>query len=44
MEDYVSTVTANPWIGWTQTVTEPIEIATADGLKEYDGYTIEVKA
>ena len=42
MEGYVYTVTENPWIGWTHNTTQPLEIATADGMKEYEGYTIEV--
>jgi hypothetical protein len=41
-EGYIMTATGFSQIGWTQTVTEPVEIATVDGMKEYEGYTIEV--
>jgi len=52
MEGYYQTTTGNPGTRgikkkepagmWTHNTTQPLEIATVDGLKEYDGYTIEV--
>ncbi len=42
MEGYYQTTTGNTWNGWTQITTEPIEVATVDGMKPYEGYTIEV--
>ena len=42
-EGYIMTATGFSQIGWAHNTTQPLEIATADGMKEYDGYTIEVK-
>lgn len=54
MEGYYQTTTGNPGTRgtkkkepaglWTHNTTQPVEVATVDGIKEYEGYTIEVKA
>ena len=42
MEEDLRPFKAENLFGWTQTTTEPIEVATVDGMKPYEGYTIEV--
>jgi len=42
MEEDLRPFKAENFGGWTQTTTEPIEVATVDGMKPYEGYTIEV--
>ena len=41
-EGYLMTATGFSQIGWTHNTTQPVEVATVDGMKEYEGYTIEV--
>ena len=43
LKGYIMTATGFSRIGWTHNTTQPLEVATVDGIKEYDGYTIEVK-
>lgn len=41
-EGYIMTSTGVSGCGWTANTTQPVEVATVDGMKPYDGYTIEV--
>lgn len=42
-EGYIMTSTGVSGCGWTANTTQPVEVATVDGMKPYEGYTIDVK-
>lgn len=41
-EGYIMTSTGVSGCGWTANTTQPVEVATVDGMKPYEGYVIEV--
>jgi hypothetical protein len=42
LKGYIMTSTGVSGCGWTANTTQPVEVATVDGMKPYDGYTIDV--